>query len=533
MAVPELPRISDYPFNAAQRWPSRTAMEFAGRYWNYAELAHQVDRCAKALLALKVEPGDRVAMLTTPRPEFLLVFLATVRIGAIWTGLNPRYTMRERATILTNAAPVVLFSLAEPDNNGLLTGAAYPGLAADRIITIASAGDSSGALSYEEFTSLADQVSDAKYHAAERAVMPDDPAVIVYTSGTTGTPKGAVISHQALVLGNRVRHQRWPTQIPRLVANLPVNHIGGLGDIVCFALVGAGTIYFMEGFDAGATLETVQREKINLWLQVPTMYHKVSELSHFKAATTPELEWLIWSGGPMPPDLLRKLERLGTRVATAYGLTESSGSLTGTSALSLADVPPTTAGFPHPGCEIRIADDTGRPLAHGQSGEIQARAPWIMSGYFGLPEATAAAITADGWLRTGDVGTLHADGSLHLAGRLTEMFISGGYNVYPREIEAVLEQHPAVAMAIVVAVPDPAYQETGAAYIKLLDRVSSQTRADKSIDFATWCRQRLAGYKVPRHFLVTADLPLLPNGKVDRLALSAGRHQPAARESSV
>ncbi|MDP7568541.1 MAG: class I adenylate-forming enzyme family protein [Arenicellales bacterium] len=520
MTTPHLPRISDYPFSTAQRWPERMAMKFSGRCWSYAELVSQVDRCAKALLALGVAPGDRVAMLTSPRPEFLIVFLATVRIGAIWTGLNPRYTMRERAVILANATPTVLFSVAQP------AGSTHPGLEQGRIIAIDETDNSSGTLPYEEFADLADQVSNASYRAAQHVVMPDDPAVIVYTSGTTGVPKGVVISHQALVLGNRARHQRWPSQIPRIVANLPVNHIGGLGDIVCFALVGAGTIYFMESFDAEVTLKMVQREKINLWLQVPTMYRRVSELSRFKDATVPALEWLIWSGAPMPPELLRKLARLDTNIATAYGLTESCGSLTGTGALNPAHTPSTIVGFPHPGCEIRIADDAGRSVESGHSGEIQARSPWMMSGYFDLPEASTAAFTADGWLRTGDIGTLHADGSLHLVGRATEMFITGGYNVYPREIEAVLEQHPAVAMAVVIAVPDPVFQESATAFIQLADEVSPQPRSAASIDFSAWCRQQLAGYKVPRHFIITTDFPLLPNGKIDRRALGAGRHRP-------
>jgi len=249
-------------------------------------------------------------------------------------------------------------------------------------------------------------------------------------------------------------------------------------------------------------------------LQISAMLQRILAHARRVRFDTSSLQAVFFLGSPMPRDMIVELKTLGGEVITGWGLTEATASVTYTARGDDIDVLADTVGRSAPTFEIRIADPEGRLVAAGDAGEVLVRGPCVMAGYFGRPEATAAAIDAEGWLHSGDLGRIDGDGRLRLVGRIKEMFKSGGYNVYPREVEAVLESHPAVALAVVVSVPDPLYHEAGHAFL-----IREPDRSLAEAEIGEYCRARLANYKVPKRFTVRDALPMLSVGKIDRVAL--------------
>jgi fatty-acyl-CoA synthase len=282
----------------------------------------------------------------------------------------------------------------------------------------------------------------------------------------------------------------------------------------------------MESFDPVGSLDAIERERLNVWGGVPTMLQLCVETPGFDRRDLSSLEYVLWGGAAAPRPLLERLARLGVKLATSYGMTESTGSVTYTDLDADLDTLAETVGRPHPGYQVRLAREDGRPCAPGEEGEIRVRGDFVMLGYFNRPEATAETLDAEGWLHTGDVAVARADGNWRLVGRKSEMFKSGGYNVYPREIEIALESHPGVAMAAVVGVPDPLYQEVGHAFV--LPRGDTEP---SEAELRAFLRERLANYKVPKRLFVRRELPMLPIGKIDRVRLAeeAGLAAPVGR----
>ncbi|MFQ5939625.1 MAG: class I adenylate-forming enzyme family protein [Alphaproteobacteria bacterium] len=518
MTIPELERISDYPRHYAQLLPEREALVLGDWRLSYRAFADAVDRCAKALLASGVGKGDRVAMLSTPRPEYFIVFLATARIGGIWLGLNPRYRLDEYRYVVGDAKPKLLFAITAFEDRDYL-----PDLGAlmdeyDHLERVVTLGHSVEGLSVgcDEFLAAADQIPEDTFAAVRDAVSAKDPALIVYTSGTTGKPKGAMLPHRGLVHCSRIQCEHWRTEPMRILNNLPINHIACVGDISSYSLVAGGTIVFMERFDPEGILALIARERLTAWGQVPTMFQLTVALPNFDDYDLSSLRAVVWGGAAAPRALILKLKKLGVGLYSSYGLTESVGSVTYTDEDASIDVLADTVGRPDPRYEVRIAGPDGKPVARGEPGEIQVRGDFITLGYVNRPEATAEAIDADGWLHTGDVAVEREDGNYKLAGRLKEVYKSGGYNVYPREIETIIESHPAVAMAAVIGVPDPIYGEVGHAFI-----LNEPGAALSEPEIAAYCGERLANYKVPKEFVVRTELPMLTTGKIDKTALKA------------
>lgn len=508
--VPRVDRAVELLDHWARRQGDTTFDALGARRRTYRQAAVEVDRCAAALRASGVRRGDRVAVLSTPRPEFLTVFLALSRIGAVWLGLNPAYTTPELSRLLADAQPILLLVLVSAGG-----GAGHPDLeklraAAPSVREIVTVDGASGTPTFEEF--LGRGGSESGDAAGE--VDPDAPAMIIYTSGTTGRPKGAMISHRAFATGCWLQGSYYYHPRPVVLANLPVSHVAGVMDLGCIPIAMGGTVQFAEAFDPRGVLELIERERVTMWGQVPPIFHACASLPEFRSTDLSSLRYVAWGGAPMPLDLVTTLRRTGARLGTVYGLTESCVSVAYNDPGADDETLAHTIGRPDPRLEFRIADDSDRPVPFGQSGEIQLRNPCLMSGYLGLPDATRCAFTADGFLRTGDVAVQRDDGNVELVGRLTETFGSGGYNVYPREIEAVLENHEDVAMAAVVAVPDPVYHEVGVACV-----VPAAGRALDTDELFAHCGANLARYKVPKRFHQLDELPLLAIGKVDRNAV--------------
>lgn len=508
-------RISDYPFRTAASFPDRPATILGEHRLSYGQLAAEVARCARALLAHGIRRGDRIATLATPRPEYLIVFLASARIGALWLGLNPEHRLGEHRRVLADSTPRLLFGFAR-----LRGRDQRPALAALKaelacIEALVIFGEAEGlGTGYEAFADRGRALPSEAYESAVDRVQPDDVALIVYTSGSTGEPKGAMITHRNLVHCARLQDRLFPVDPLRVLCNLPVSHIASSSDIVSHALVAGGTIVFQERFDPAETLALIEHERITCLLQIPTMLQRLLALPDRRRCDTSSLRLIFFLGAPMAADQIAALGELGATIVTGWGLTEASCSVTYTAVGDGIAVLAETAGRPAPGYEIRIAGADGEPVVPGEAGEVLVRGACVMAGYFRRPEASAAAIDREGWLHSGDLGRIDEAGRLRLMGRIKEMFKSGGYNIYPREIERVLEDHPAVALAAVVPVPDPLYHETGCAF--LLPKPGHRLTAEELI---AHCRAQLANYKVPKRFVIREALPLLPIGKLDKAAL--------------
>ena len=511
-ATPDLPRISDYPGYWAQRFPEREALVLNHSRITYALLSTLIDRCAAALVNKGVKPGDRVAMLSTPRPEFLIVFLATVRIGAVWLGLNPKYTLGELKYVVGDAQPVLLISPAAIDGRPFgdeaheLAGE-FPSI---REVIVLDLTDEFVEQAFQPLMDLAAGPEQARIEAVQAS----DAALLVYTSGTTGRPKGALLPHRGLVHCSRIQRDHLRADPLRVLNNLPVNHVGCVGDICSYTLVSGGTIVFAERFDPASTGPLLLRERITMWGQVPTMFQLTLDHPGFHASMAASVQEIAWSGAMCPEDLVRRLHAICPTLRSFYGMTETVGSVVYSDPDASLDDLARTIGKPDPRYDVRIADPDGHPVSRGESGEVQVRGDFLMKGYLNKPEATQQAFTPEGWLRTGDAAVEEDDGQYRLIGRLREMFKSGGYNVYPREIEIALEAHPAIATVAVIATPDRLYHEVGTAFY-----VTKPGHECDATELRSFCRERLANYKIPKHFRRLERVPMLPIGKVDRSEL--------------
>lgn len=511
--VPSLDRLGDYVRHWSRATPDAQAWAFGDRIATYAELEEQVNATARALLALGVRRGDRVAMLTPPRPEYWQVFLASATIGAVWVGLNPRYQIGEISHVLTDSEPVLLLAQTESGRDSFVEQVAARALelGVREVVTLAADGSD-----WTGFLARGSEVSTDAVAQAARRVRPEDPALIVYTSGTTGAPKGAVLGNAGLCMCFRIQAEHQSASRMRVIANLPVNHIGGVGDLCCTPLVRGGLLVFQERFDPEEMFAAIERHQISSLMQVPTTLKMLTEHPRFETADLSSLESVHWGGGPLPLHVIRRLRRVAPVLGVTYGMTEITGSVTYSDVDASDECLSESVGRPIAEVEMRLCGEGAQDVGVGIEGEVQVKHPGQMLGYFRNPEATAAAMTDDGFFRTGDVAVRRPDGNLELVGRMKEMFKSGGYNVYPREIELALEEHSAVRMAAVVAVPDPVFDEVGFAFVECED--GDDVTAE---DLVLWCRTRLANYKVPKAVETVSALPLLPIGKVDKKALTA------------
>lgn len=511
-ALPIYSRVGDYLEHWSAIAPDREAAVLAGSdlRLTYAELAARVERLQHALVAAGVGPGDRVAMLSTPRPEYLVVFLAVTGIGATWMGLNPRYSADELRHPLVDAVPKIVFAfpvLGDRDFAPVLASLVADG--SIRRLVLMAPSVAPGEL-LDSF--LEGPVDTRRLGKLRAGVTGASRALLVYTSGTTGRPKGAMLTHFGLTHCSRVQALHFGHLGQRALNNLPINHVGCVGDLSVWTLVLGGTLVFMEKFDPAGVVRVLGDERITCWGQVPTMFQLTMAHPDWPQADTSHLRFVTWSGAMAPRPLIEAFRKLPVRLGSAYGMTETVGSVTFADDDDTLDVLAETVGRPDPHYDVRVASVDGSPVPEGEQGEVQVRGEFLMAGYLNRPKETAAAYTSDGWLKTGDAAIRNPDGTIRLVGRLVEMFKSGGYNVYPREVELALEAHPDVELACVVGVPDETFGEIGRAFVV----------ARPGVDVANLlhhCRSRLANYKIPKSLEIVEALPMLPIGKVDRAAL--------------
>lgn len=512
---PLLPRISDYATWQAEQRPDAVAMKRDDTSISYATLAEQIDRLARALLAAGVRKGDRVATLQPPNPQYVVDFLAAASIGAIWVGLNPRYQLDELRYVVTDAEPRVLLGrqrIGDRRYDVDLTTLAAACPTVTHLVLHDAVEPLRGAVSLETFLAAGAGIDEERLAAARADCGGRDPCLIVYTSGSTGKPKGALLHHEGLVRFSLGQNRIWPLDPLRVINYFPINHVGCVADCTLPCLLAGGTLVFMEKFDAGECLRLMQAERITLWGSVPSTFPMLLDHPDFASTDLSAVQLIVWGGASMDAATIDRLASIQPRMATNYGMTETTSAVTVLEPVTDRELLTHTVGHAFEGVEVRLADADDQPVPDGQPGEIQARSPLNLLRYWRQPEATAAAFTADGFFRTGDLAVRRPDGRYRIVGRIKEMYKSGGYNVYPREVEAVLRACPGVTDAAIVAIPDPVWQEVGIAYI-----TTTGPMAVAAIQ--AFLRDRLAHYKLPKRIILLDELPLLPIGKTDKAAL--------------
>lgn len=475
--------------------------------------AEHHDRVAALATALRdeygVRPGDRVAICAANRPDWVVVFWATVSLGAVAVGMNSMWAPVEVRHGLDLTLPRVL--VADARRRALAEPLDATGIA---VIDLD-----------DDLPALVDRHRGAPLPQVD--IAEDDPAVILFTSGTSGRPKGAVHSHRNVIaalwfhlLNDAVAAELGaPQRDRRFLLVTPLFHIAALHNLAVVRLaVGDTAVVHLGRFDIDEVLRLVERERVTNWGAVPTMVSRLVERAEERGLADLDLSSLrtisIGTAPSSPALRVRLREALpdaGRSLGTTYGLTESSTAATlATAAELLAD--PDTVGRAVPTMELEVRDPDGVPLPPGHEGEVHLRGALVMLGYWDDPDATAAAMGPDGWLRTGDLGTLLADGHLHISSRRSDLILRGGENVYPAEIENQLVIHPAVAECIVLGIPDPDFGEAVAAVVVLHDGADAS-----EADLVEHMRPRLARYKLPTHWVLTATpLPRNATGKVNR-----------------
>ncbi|MFF3314920.1 long-chain fatty acid--CoA ligase [Streptomyces sp. NPDC003035] len=504
--------IGSWPARRARKTPDRIAVVHDGRTWTYRELYGRVLRLAHALRALGVARGDRIAYLGPNHPAFLETLFAAGMLGAVFVPLNTRLAAPELAYSLADSGSTVLVHAPE------LVEAARAAAAESGVRhRIAVTGpDEEGAFRYEKL--LADPGADpgAEPGPLDEAVAPEDPCMIMYTSGTTGRPKGAVLSHANITWNSinvLVDTDLAGDEVTLVVA--PLFHTAGLNMTCLPTLLKGGRVVLLGAFDAERVLELIEDLRVTYMFGVPTMYDAMAARPRWETTDLSSLRTLNCGGAPVPARTIATYLDRGLAFSQGYGMTEASPGVLyldreQTSAKA------GSAGVPHFFTDVRVVLPDGRDAGPGERGEILVQGPHVMTGYWARPEDTEAAFTDGHWLRTGDIARLDEDGYAYVVDRVKDMFVSGGENVYPAEVEDALLTHPAVAECAVVGVPDPVWGEVGRAVVVL--RPDARAGED---DILGHLRGRLAKYKIPKSLVVTEALPRTASGKIVKSAVRA------------
>lgn len=512
-----------------------------GERFTYAEFRDEVERVARGLMALGIRRGQHVGIWATNYSEWVLTQFATAKIGAVMVNVNPAYRTHELAYVLeqSEANAIILIGRfrnsdyaamlnevvpeLKDSNPGELRSSQFPYLR--NVICIPTHGDGAdadppaGMWSWDEVVAKHPEVSPEQLAARQAECRPDDPINIQYTSGTTGNPKGAMLTHHNLVSnGLYVGDAIELTEKDRLCVPVPFYHCFGcvMGNLGCITH-GSAIVIASEHFDPLKTLQALERERCTALYGVPTMF--IAQLAHpdFDSFDVSSLRTGIMAGSPCPIEVMRQvIDRMGAHQMTiAYGQTEHSPVITQTLVSDSIERRVSTVGAVLPGVEARIVDpESGEILGPGVQGELQARSSMVMRGYYNMPDATAAAIDAEGWLHTGDLAEVDEDGYYKITGRLKDMIIRGGENVYPREIEEFLYTHPKVSDVQVIGVPDQRFGEEVMAWVML--RPGESADAEEIREF---CRGRIAHFKIPRYVKVTEEFPMTVTGKIQKFRM--------------
>jgi len=511
--------------DAAQRHGPIEALVDGHLRLTYAELAPEVDRYARGFVAAGVGAGERVAVWAPNCAEWMLAALGALRAGAVLVPLNTRFKGAEAAYILRNAGATTLLTV-----RGFL-GADYPAMLAGqetgalgRIVVLREEGDAAGGgpagvtiLGLPELLAAGERVSASATAARAAGVGPEDVSDLIFTSGTTGHPKGAATTHaQSLrTFGTWSSIVGLGASDRYLVVN-PFFHTFGYKAGILACLMAGATVVPEPVFDAGAVMARIAAERISVLPGPPTLYQTLLADPGRADHDLSSLRLGVTGAAVVPVELVQAMrDELGFEtVLTAYGLTESCGTVTMCRRSDPPEVVSATSGRAIPGLEVQVVAD-GKEVPSGEPGEIVVRGYTVMSGYWGDEAATAEAIDADGWLHTGDIGVMDPQGNVTITDRVKDMYVVGGFNAYPAEIEAILRGHEAVAQVAVVGIPDERMGEVGCAYVVPARPVDGETDPEElGRAILSWSRGAMANYKVPRSVVLVDALPVNASGKV-------------------
>jgi fatty-acyl-CoA synthase len=514
-----LPELLD---EIAARQPEHELIVGGGLRLSYAETRARARQLARGLRRLGVRAGDRVALVMTNRPEWLLIDFAVTMLGATLVPISTWSRPRELEYVLTHCGVAVLITIPRlgaqrfldaVDEMGGPASARLPGL---RHVVIAGDERRPGSIALDELAERGREVPEAEIDAARRAVTPDDVACILYTSGTTSTPKGVPLRHRGLIENMwNIGERQHLTPADRMWMGISLFWSFGCANALVAVMSHGGTLVLQEQLDAGEALALIERERCTVYYGTPNI---ALALTEHPDRPRRDLSSLRTGAAIGPPAAMQMVMDLGAHeICNVYGLTECYGNCTVTDAHDPPEVRRTTVGHPLPGMEIRVVDrESRRPLPSGEIGEILVRGH-LTPGYYRDPEKNAAAFDADGFLLTGDLGDMGADGRLRFRGRIKEMVKTGGINVAPLEVEEVLLGHPAVEQAYVVGVPDPRKEEILVAVVVPKPGHQADPAALRAL-----CRDALAAYKVPQEIRLMRreDLPVTSTGKVQKFRLA-------------
>ncbi|WP_344570508.1 FadD3 family acyl-CoA ligase [Streptomyces axinellae] len=523
--MPELVRA------AARRYGAREAVVEGRTRVGYRELGERVERAAAACVAAGLEPGDRVAIWAPNTLDWIVAALGAVTAGGVLVPLNTRFKGAEAAYVLQRTRARLLFvtgtflgtsyvaSLRRATAEGLGDGP-LPGLAHLREVVVLARDAPAGFRTWEGFLAGGGDVPRAAVRARAALVGPGSPSDITFTSGTTGHPKGAVITHQQTLRVYTVWSElAGLDEGDRYLIVNPFFHTFGYKAGIIACLLRGATMIPQPVFSVETALAHIAAERVSVLPGPPTLHRSILDHPARHQHDLSALRLVVTGAAVVPLELVERMRaelKVGT-VLTAYGLTEASGTVTMCRRTDPAEVIAGTSGRAIPGTEVKVVAADGAPQPPGEPGEVLVRGYHVMSGYFEEPEETAQAITPGGWLRTGDVGVLDPDGNLRITDRIKDMFIVGGFNAYPAEIEQLLTRHPDIAEVAVVGVPDARLGEAGKAFA-----VRHEGASVTAGDLIAWARREMANYKVPREVEFVPALPRNAGGKVLKTRLRPG-----------
>lgn len=508
--------ISENLYNTVKKFPNNDALVCVHQQYRatYAQFWKQVEKVAKSFLAINVQKGDRVAIWSPNRYEWVLVQYATARIGAILVNINPAYRTSELAYVLGQSGSSVLVSALSfrgNDYSAMVEEARVLHATLKEVIYLDK--------DWDTFLAKSTKISTKKLEKIEQTIQFDDPINIQYTSGTTGFPKGVTLSHHNILnngyfIGKRLQY----TALDRVCIPVPFYHCFGMviGNLCCTAH-GACMVIPSESFDALSVLKTVEQERCTSLYGVPTMFIAALQHPDFDTIDFTSLRTGVMAGSPCPVEVMKQVQ---TRMhipemSICYGMTETSPVSTQTVIGTLLEKQVSTVGTVQDHTEIKIIDpETGATLPRKAAGEFCTRGYSVMLGYWNNEKATNEAIDAAGWMHTGDLATMDEEGYINIVGRIKDMILRGGENIYPREIEEFLYTHPAIADVQVIGVPSEKYGEEVMAWVKL--------KAEQSIsadDLQAFCERQIARYKVPKYWKFVENFPMTITGKIRKVEM--------------
>jgi len=501
---------------AAAEFPDKTAIVHRDRRITYSRYLEEADLLARGLIALGLEPGERVGLLLPTTPEHAFVFHAVIKAGGEAVLLNSRLQAEELVNLLDDAKPEILLMSKEFRGIDFVSMLREPIKERPFIRQVITLEETD--LPYPNWDELREkgkEVDREELRGRQEADEEGRTVAVIFTSGTTGIPKGAMITARNIHSNLDSWWQRLEVDEKDVVGVFfPLFHAAGMiGGVVGCATLKATMV--LDDFSPAEVLQYVQDEGITVLGGVAAMVAIFKATPGFEDHDLSSLRFLFMGAGPCPPEILRDVKELmGAETVIGYGLTESTmGNVTTTLLDDTEEHKLHTIGLPLPGVEVRVVDENRREQPRGEIGEISLRGETVFKGYLNHPEETAQVLDEEGWLYTGDLAFMDEEGYLHMAGRSKEMYIRGGENVYPSEVEEVIVRHPQVLLAAVIGIPHPIYGEVGRAY------VMSPGGAVSPEEIKDWVAQNLADYKVPEEVIIRDMLPLTPVGKVQKKVL--------------